>query len=1030
MKRFTFPRLAMPIVGLVLLIGIADVAAAFQAAGQPPADPQGDTATVTVPGPVLLFQRIAAISRKAPPEDVLPFLARNVVIDGYQHAQDRNRKPTEFLKLLDAYLDQARELQGLADAQGFIRVKGCGDVEPLLRVLGYRLNAGCGANASVTTEDPERAFLTVDSGFPLVDLEESLASGKPFEYSFTSSAVPVLFTAREWAVDDKNLVDALLEDPMLARLYWAFSRLDEDTAELLRRSPGIQKLVPLAPILDFYGGHLAVRNGKVVVPGGTAAESGWKDLVGASPDNPSDFLMRLLEKDQGWLAAYFDALSHVPREQQRYLTESGRLKRFYEALRGKELDPSPARSVFRPTANLYLLTSRLRVNADGKPHVPGGLDIWKEIFRRKSDNKTVRDWAKKSNGWSQPEQLVEALVALSRVPSEEGPLQVYLQLIEIDRRRPAGKQLSAATVREMAEKFSRFRDQYLIFSEFSELDDSSLTRFLATAEAVDKISDDTVRANSLGLFQANVGVWQILARQGQIPAAKWNDSWQRVLQPFVAVKTTPQLFDASRTALGEIWKAAGGTGAVTQDGLIRLLAGPVQSTPEAQEVHQEMVTRLRTVMDSQRLVSVDTLYELGDGLSQVAQGQAASDALIRTAGALREFQLPLPMFTNRERSEWASGLQHNPHTSLQTRTDLSKVISGSRSSPADLAEARGILAPFLRDTLVGLNYAYYEPPGAQMIRTNSLLVRSHNFSGQMTMKGNEVWQTPRVFGRGWSASGGAHLAGSISDLPYVLSQVEQDFIVPENVQSLIWADLVPTILTSAVLPRWWNVTPNELRAVAYYQQLGEQMVSAAATREDLRGVVIDHLNEYMLPLRAGRIEKALRAGRAEAALAELMPSEVFFLGAEYFKEAPTQAEAVGDAGRQLAALARDAAAEISLERISADFGVPHPMLAQTYARELMAMKPLPTFLGYSSRLLAECWESGNLYWARLAAEQQYPPAALHTIVPNLTHRMVEKIFATHLEDWPAVLRAMRETGEEFKLGKVAAGAPARAATGM
>ena len=30
----------------------------------------------------------------------------------------------------------------------------------------------------------------------------------------------------------------------------------------------------------------------------------------------------------------------------------------------------------------------------------------------------------------------------------------------------------------------------------------------------------------------------------------------------------------------------------------------------------------------------------------------------------------------------------------------------------ELADARGQLAPFLRDTLVGLNYAYYEPPAA------------------------------------------------------------------------------------------------------------------------------------------------------------------------------------------------------------------------------------------------------------------------------------------------------------------------------
>ena len=99
--------------------------------------------------------------------------------------------------------------------------------------------------------------------------------------------------------------------------------------------------------------------------------------------------------------------------------------------------------------------------------------------------------------------------------------------------------------------------------------------------------------------------------------------------------------------------------------------------------------------------------------------------------------------------------------------------------------------------------------------------------------------------------------------------------------------------------------------------------------------------------------------------------------------------------------------------------MPHPSLALSYGRELLNVKPFPTFLGYSSRLLAESWDSNNLYWARLADEMGFAPVRLHSLVPVLTRRMVEKIFATHLEDWPAVLRALRETGEEFRQGKIA-----------
>jgi hypothetical protein len=88
---------------------------------------------------------------------------------------------------------------------------------------------------------------------------------------------------------------------------------------------------------------------------------------------------------------------------------------------------------------------------------------------------------------------------------------------------------------------------------------------------------------------------------------------------------------------------------------------------------------------------------------------------------------------------------------------------------------------------------------------------------------------------------------------------------------------------------------------------------------------------------------------------------------------------------------------------------------------------LPAFAGYSSRLLAESWDSNNLYWARLADEAGYSPVVLNRLVPALTRRMVEKIFATDFEDWPAILRAMRETGEEFRQGRIAM-ASASAAT--
>src|SRR6185436_17782827 len=62
-------------------------------------------AVITIPGPLRSFLRMAAISQKASPDEILPFLARSVFVNGY-----RRGEPTEYLNLLQGYLNQAREL--------------------------------------------------------------------------------------------------------------------------------------------------------------------------------------------------------------------------------------------------------------------------------------------------------------------------------------------------------------------------------------------------------------------------------------------------------------------------------------------------------------------------------------------------------------------------------------------------------------------------------------------------------------------------------------------------------------------------------------------------------------------------------------------------------------------------------------------------------------------------------------------------------------------------------------------------------
>ena len=396
----------------------------FRAAGgtglSAPASRSKDSvySTVLIPGPLSSFARMAALAPDLTPEELLPALARNVVTNGFEASGNELLQPTEYLRLLTRYLGQARELQALANKDRKIVIPNCDSSQTgdLLKILGYRMRGTCGADIVLETVNATRAFLTVDSGFPLTLLEQDLRGNHPFEFPYTPTAVTVLYNAQYWLSaagrnGGSDFVDAFLSDPSLCRLYLGLSHLDRPTADVLRKQASAAKLKVFAHVLDFYGALFQVRNGAAVVPGSPKA---WASLAGASPNNPGAFFERLMATDDGWLASYFDALSRVDGPAAVYLTSPDRLKRFYEALRGKVTSPGPARPVFRSSTELMLLTSSLRMDPNGEPHIPGNIDVWRSLFVKHPHGKYDGKLTRSANNWRNSDDLLEALFGLSR----------------------------------------------------------------------------------------------------------------------------------------------------------------------------------------------------------------------------------------------------------------------------------------------------------------------------------------------------------------------------------------------------------------------------------------------------------------------------------------------------------------------------------------------------------------------------------------------------------------------------------------
>jgi hypothetical protein len=327
---------------------------------------------------------MAAISGDAQPDDVLPSLARNVVTNGFQAAHSNEAlEQTEYLKLVHRYLSQAREIEKLAGAAKIVKIENCDspNAGELLRILGFRMRGGCGSEVVLETVNATRAFLTTDSGFPLPALEQALRTNRPFTYDYHPARVPVLFGSDYWLSakekETSGFLDVLLSDPALCRLYLGISKLDRETAEEFRKNIPMPRLKAYAHVLDFFGGMFEVRNGKAVVPGAPRTVAAWTELAGAPPDQGAAFFEKLLAKDDGWLASYFDALARINGPVREYLTEPARLQRFYLAIRGKVTSPGPARPVFRcqrrHDAADHPFVDRARWPA-ARPRQPAGLE--------------------------------------------------------------------------------------------------------------------------------------------------------------------------------------------------------------------------------------------------------------------------------------------------------------------------------------------------------------------------------------------------------------------------------------------------------------------------------------------------------------------------------------------------------------------------------------------------------------------------------------------------------------------------------
>ena len=179
---------------------------------------------------------------------------------------------------------------------------------------------------------------------------------------------------------------AILADRGLSWLYLALMSMDPESASRLVASVPAATLRREAPVLACVARSLVIGSTGLVVPGGAAAASLWESLVGEPVSDAARFVERLLGRDLGVMARFYDVVAGLDGPRQRFALhlattdEVRRRHRFavlYSAFAKCEAAWQPrARPFAWPPFDGAMLLRLIAITDEGRAVGPSRPSVW------------------------------------------------------------------------------------------------------------------------------------------------------------------------------------------------------------------------------------------------------------------------------------------------------------------------------------------------------------------------------------------------------------------------------------------------------------------------------------------------------------------------------------------------------------------------------------------------------------------------------------------------------------------------------
>jgi len=332
-----------------------------------------------------------------------------------------------------------------------------------------------------------------------------------------------------------------------------------------------------------------------------------------------------------------------------------------------------------------------------------------------------RSLTRSASSWRTSDDLLQALFGLSRKTVENEPLKIFLALNDIDRNRP--KPMSAQLAARLSASYRRFGAQYVVFADAPLLSEASIEHYLDTCTDLSGMRDGLTKADAIGTVQGLIELWQILVRQSAIPPSSMDATFAKLIQPFDHVRQEGEVFTAGRSGVEALLSAVRNRPSGSrQEQLVELLVGKVHG-PAGPGSYSPSETFLR-IFDAQRLIPLDSLFTVADRMGKGSLDPKTMKRIDEQLGRLEDTESLRGSLSSAEKNAMAVGYWSEKHIDQERKVSFENLAKNS-----DKKDVRGVLAPFLRDSLVGLVYCYYAPAGAQLLVTNPQFVRGHDFIG-------------------------------------------------------------------------------------------------------------------------------------------------------------------------------------------------------------------------------------------------------------------------------------------------------------